>query len=151
MFPPITIDQLCSKSPQRVGDDIRFFIAIHSLPNVNIFTGENAALLFNDPRPLLIFFRDERRGEISESYKAEISQQTTVIEDSLVPVSGKYKQDFTVVLAGAEQPMDMRLMDYVGVDYEDLPCVRIVKDPTDGMVKYKLPICKLLDVTAVVS
>lgn len=36
--------------------------------------------------------------------------------------------------------MDMRLMDYISVDYEDLPCVRIVKDPTDGMVKYKLPV-----------
>ncbi len=47
---------------ERVGDDVRFFVAINSVPNVNVFTGENAAMLFNDPRPMLIFFRDERRG-----------------------------------------------------------------------------------------
>ena len=125
---------------ERAGDDVRFFIATNMLPNVNIFTGENAALVFNDPRPMLVFFRDEGRGSISEGHKAEISAQTKLIEEAMGDVSVKYKQDFVTVLTGAEQPMEMRLMDYVGVDYEDLPCVRIVKNPTDAMVKYKLPI-----------
>ncbi|CAD7945423.1 unnamed protein product [Amoebophrya sp. A25] len=143
--PIVTPDAISIKGQEeyweRVGDDIRFFIAVYSMPNVNVFTGENAALLFNDPRPMLVYFRDEGRGALaSESHKDGIVTQQQLIEDSLHQLAVKYKQDFVVVLAGAEQPMDMRLMDYVSVDYEDLPCIRIVKDPTDGMVKYKLPI-----------
>merc|ERR1711988_620161 len=34
--------------------------------------------------------------------------------------------------------MDQRLMDYVGVEPEELPTVRLVASPMSGMVKYKL-------------
>ncbi|CAD7958409.1 unnamed protein product [Amoebophrya sp. A120] len=127
---------------ERVADDVRFFVAIYSMPKVNVFTGENAALLFNDPRPLLLYLRDEKRPDIAtteQNLHAEIREKNQLIEDSLHSLATKYKQDFVVTFAGAEQPMDMRLMDYISVDYEDLPCIRIIKDPTDGMVKYKLP------------
>lgn len=125
---------------ERVGDDVRFFVAIHSVPNVSTFTGENAAMLFNDPRPMLLFFRDERRGVVSVTHAADIDKGTKAIEAYLEDFAVKYKQDFVLVLAGVEQPMDMRLMDYLSVDYEDVPCVRIIKDPTDAMVKYKMTI-----------
>jgi len=49
------------------------------------------------------------------------------------------KTKAVVTLVGTNEPMDMRLMDYVSVDYEDVPCVRIVRDPTGHMMKYKFP------------
>ncbi len=81
-------------------------------------------------------------GVISVSHAAEMDKGTKAMESYLEEFAVKYKQDFVVVLAGVEQPMDMRLMDYLTVDYEDTPCIRIVKDPTDAMVKYKMPIRK---------
>jgi len=58
-------------------DDVKYFISIHSLPNLNVFTGENAAALFNDPRPLLLFFYDPDKGEedahtvATDSYRSQ--------------------------------------------------------------------------------
>lgn len=43
-------------------DDVKYFISVHSLPNLNVFTGENAAALFNDPRPMLLFMYDPDKG-----------------------------------------------------------------------------------------
>merc|ERR1712079_828681 len=109
----------------------------------NIFSGENAAAIFNDPRPLLLFFRDPRRSVISDNYQNEITEQTRKIEDYLRTEIGdnpKWKAELCVVFIGAAEPMDMRFMNYVSVDYEDLPTIRIIQDPTATMVKFKLPL-----------
>lgn len=96
---------------ERVADDVRFFIAIYSMPKVNVFTGENAALLFNDPRPMLLFLRDEKRGDVTESaeHEKQIREQTQLVEDSLHGLAAKYKQDFVVVLAGIEKEICLQL------------------------------------------
>merc|ERR1712113_1009486 len=48
------------------------------------------------------------------------------------------KRRFLFSIAGSSEPMDQRLMDYVSVEPEDLPTVRILTDPMATMTKYRM-------------
>lgn len=130
-------------------DDVKYFISVHSLPNLNVFTGENAAALFNDPRPMLMFMYDADKGESGahtaagdEGTVAKADKLNRAFEDTARKVSDSAKYRVVTSLVGSNEPMDMRLMDYVSVDYEDLPCVRVIRDPTGHMLKYKYDTAK---------
>ena len=78
------------------------------MPNINIFSGENAAIIFADPRPMLIFARDTRRNQISETFTEEMTKETEEAEKIFKSLAVKHKEDFVVTFLGAEDPMDMR-------------------------------------------
>jgi protein disulfide-isomerase A1 len=106
-------------------EEIQVFVKAHRYPMVTTFDGEVAAELFGDGRPLLFLFRDrDAKGEAAE---AEIRK-----------AAPGFRRRILVSVAGSSEPMDQRLMDYVGVDPEELPAVRLVANPLTGMVKYKL-------------
>merc|ERR1712139_698699 len=79
---------------------------------------------FGDGRPILFLFRDkDDKGEAAEK---ELREAAAGLNRRLL-----------VSVAGSSEPMDQRLMDYVGVEPEELPTVRLVASPMSGMVKYK--------------
>merc|ERR1712232_41872 len=94
-------------------------------PIVAPFDGESAPELFGDGRPILFLFRDkDEKGEAAEK---ELRKAAAGLQRRLL-----------VSVAGSGEPMDQRLMDYVSVDPEELPTIRLVSNPMAGMVKYKL-------------
>jgi len=106
-------------------DDIQAWVKAHRHPMVTPFDGETAAELFGDGRPILFLFRDkDEKGEAAEK---ELRKAAAALQRRLL-----------VSVAGSSEPMDQRLMDYVSVEPEELPTLRLVSNPTASMVKYKL-------------
>ncbi|CAJ1357679.1 unnamed protein product, partial [Effrenium voratum] len=105
--------------------DIEAFVKAHRHPMVTDFSGETAAELFSDGRPILFLFRDkDPKGEAAEK--------------ALRAAAGQLQRRLLVALSGSSEPMDQRLMDYVSVDVEELPTARLVTDPQGAMAKYRL-------------
>jgi protein disulfide isomerase len=104
---------------------VETFVRAHRHPLVVNFSGEVAPELFADGRPILFLFRDkDEKGQAVEKALAEAAP------------SSKRRVLFSV--CGSNEPMDQRLMDYVGVEPEDLPTARLVSNPSAALVKYKL-------------
>jgi len=100
------------------------FVREYSHPLVYTFDGENAAGIFGDGRPILLLFRDgDDKGNAAE---AELRKAAVALGRAQL-----------VAVAGSSEPMDQRLMDYVAVDPEELPTLRLIKSPMAGMVKYR--------------
>merc|ERR1719456_493219 len=105
--------------------EIETFVRSYRHPAVSIFDGESAPEIFGDGRPILFLFRD--KNDVGEAAEKELREAAAGLNRRLL-----------VSVAGSSEPMDQRLMDYVGVDPEELPTVRLVTNPQAGMVKYKL-------------
>lgn len=106
-------------------EDIQAFVKAYRHPMVTPFDGETAAELFGDGRPILFLFRDkDDKGEAAER--------------ELLKTAAGLQRRLLVSVAGSSEPMDQRLMDYVSVEPEELPTVRLVSNPMASMVKYKL-------------
>jgi protein disulfide-isomerase A1 len=106
-------------------EDMEKFVKSYKLPLVVTFNGEMSAALFGDGRPLLFLFRDKNeKGDAAEK----------AIRDA-APV---LKRRLAVAIAGIHEPMDQRLMDYVGVEPDHVPTVRLVANPMAVMTKYKM-------------
>merc|ERR1711904_178493 len=101
--------------------DIVKFIKAYRNPAVSIFDGENAADIFADGRPIFFLFRDK-------------DDKGLALEQELRDIAPSLNRQLIVSVAGSSEPMDQRLMDYVGVEPEDLPTARIVMNPMSGMV-----------------
>jgi protein disulfide isomerase len=105
--------------------ELETFVKAHRQPLVAKFSGETAVDIFNDGRPIMFLFRnDDDAGEKAEK--------------ALREVAPRLKRRLLTSVAGANEPMDQRLMDYIAVAPEELPTVRLVTDPTASMSKYKL-------------
>jgi len=105
--------------------EIETFVRAYRHPAVSAFDGESAPEIFGDGRPILFLFRD--RDEKGEAAEKELREAAKELNRRLL-----------VSIAGSNEPMDQRLMDYVGVEPEELPTARLVASPMSGMVKYKL-------------
>merc|ERR1719221_1993912 len=106
-------------------DEIEAFVKSYRQPMVSKFDGETASDIFGDGRPVLFLFRD--KDEKGDAAEAEIRKAAAGLNRRLL-----------VSIAGSNEPMDQRLMDYVSVEPEELPTVRLVSSPMAGMVKYRL-------------
>jgi len=106
-------------------EDIEAWVKAHRHPMVTAFDGDTAAQLFGDGRPILFLFRD--KDEKGEAAEGELRKTAVGLQRRLL-----------VSIAGSSEPMDQRLMDYVSVEPEELPTVRLVSNPMASMVKYKL-------------
>lgn len=106
-------------------EEIESFVKAYRHPMVADFSGETAADLFSDGRPILFLFRDkDGKGEAAEQALRAAAKQMS--------------RKVLVALAGSSEPMDQRLMDYVSVDVEELPTARLVIEPQGAMAKYRL-------------
>lgn len=105
--------------------EIETFVKAYRYPAVSIFDGETAPELFTDGRAIVFLFRDH--GEKGDAAEKELREAAKNLQRRLL-----------IAIAGSSEPMDQRLMDYVGVEPEELPTVRLVANPMAAMVKYKL-------------
>lgn len=106
-------------------EEIESFVKAHRHPMVTHFSGETAADLFSDGRPILFLFRDkDGKGDAAE--------------EALRGAAKQLQRRLLVALAGSSEPMDQRLMDYVSVEVEELPTARLVTEPQGAMAKYRL-------------
>jgi len=101
------------------------FVKAYRHPLVTPFDGESAPELFSDGRPILFLFRDQ-------------DEKGKEAEKELRKVAPSLNRRVLVSIAGSSEPMDQRLMDYITVEPEELPTVRLVANPMAGMVKYRL-------------
>jgi protein disulfide-isomerase A1 len=108
--------------------ELETFVRAYRHPAVSIFDGESAPEIFADGRPILFLFID-RNDEKGKEAEKELRQAAA---------GALSHRRLLISVAGAAEPMDQRLMDYVGVDPEELPTARLVASPMSGMVKYKL-------------
>jgi protein disulfide-isomerase A1 len=99
------------------------FVKKYKHPIVSTFSGETAAEIFADGRPILFMFRNDEGDSAEEQVRVAAPQ---------------LERRMLVSVVGSSEPMDQRLMDYVGVEPEELPTAFIVASPTSNMVKYKL-------------
>lgn len=106
--------------------EMEIFVKAYRYPAVSIFDGETAPELFTDGRPIVFLFRDP--GEKGDAAEKELREAAKSLQRRQL-----------VAIAGSSEPMDQRLMDYVGVEPEELPTLRLVSNPMASMVKYKLP------------
>jgi protein disulfide-isomerase A1 len=106
-------------------DEIAAFVKGYRHPLVTTFNGETAPDLFGDGRPILFLFRDD--DEKGKAAEVELRKAAVGLNRRLL-----------VSIAGSSEPMDQRLMDYVSVEPEELPTVRLVANPAAGMTKYRL-------------
>jgi len=106
-------------------DEIQSFVRAHRQPMVSTFDGETAGDIFGDGRAILFLFRE--KDEKGDAAEVELRKAATGIHRRLL-----------VSVAGSSEPMDQRLMDYVSVEPEELPTVRLVATPMASMTKYKL-------------
>jgi len=106
-------------------DAIETFVKSYRHPLVTPFDGETAPDLFGDGRAVLFLFRNlDDKGKAAE---AELRKAAPALGRRLL-----------VSIAGSSEPMDQRLMDYVSVEPEEMPTVRLVSNPMAGMVKHRL-------------
>lgn len=106
--------------------ELETFIKNHRHPLVVDFKGEVAPELFGDGRPILFLFRQKEEDK-SQAAEKEIREVAKTLQRKVL-----------LSVAGASEPMDQRLMDYVGVDHEEFPTLRLIVNPMAGMIKYKL-------------
>lgn len=106
-------------------DEIATFVKSYRHPLVTIFNGETAPDLFEDGRPILFLFRDD--DEKGRAAEAELRKTAASLGRRML-----------VSVAGSSEPMDQRLMDYVSVEPEELPTVRLVVNAAAAMTKYRL-------------
>jgi len=112
------------------------FVKSYRHPLVTPFDGETAPELFSDGRPILFLFRDQdEKGKVAETELRKAAPQLN--------------RRVLVSIAGSSEPMDQRLMDYISVEPEELPTVRLVKSPMAGMVKYKPETAEVTEATLV--
>lgn len=106
-------------------EEMESFVRSFRHPIVSTFDGESAPELFGDGRPIVFLFRDkDDKGDAAEK--------------ELNKAAASFQRRFLVSVAGSSEPMDQRLMDYVSVEPEELPTVRLVANPMGSMTKYKL-------------
>ncbi|CAE6966457.1 Pdi [Symbiodinium sp. CCMP2592] len=106
-------------------EEIEAFVKKFRQPMIADFTGETAADLFGDGRPILFLFRDkDDKGKAAEK--------------ALQAVAPRLQRRLLLSVAGSSEPMDQRLMDYVSVEAEELPTARLVTEPQGTMSKYRL-------------
>merc|ERR1711959_714599 len=110
-------------------DELEAFVKAHRLPMLITFDGDVAPELFSDGREGVFLFREkaEEKGQKAEQALKDFVTSSTSI-----------KGKFLISLTGSSEPMDQRLMDYLGVEFEELPTIRLIKNPMGGMLKYKL-------------
>merc|ERR1712050_756849 len=106
-------------------EEITAFVKEYRHPMVTIFDGETAPDLFGDGRPILFLFRDS-------------DDKGTAAEREIRKAAPSFERRLLVSIAGSSEPMDQRLMDYVTVEPEELPTIRLVSNPMASMTKYKL-------------
>jgi len=106
-------------------EEIEAFVKAHRQPMVSQFDGESAPDLFGDGRPILFLFRE--KDENSQAAERELRKFAPSLSRRLL-----------VSVAGSSEPMDQRLMDFVSVEPEELPTVRLVTDAMASMTKYRL-------------
>jgi protein disulfide-isomerase A1 len=106
-------------------EQLHAFIGTYRLPMVVPFDGDVAPILFADTRPILVVFTQEGKGT---------SEAELALKEAAPDLLGKV----LMCTAGSFEPMDQRLMDYVGVDPDGtLPAVRLLVDPNGPLKKYK--------------
>lgn len=106
-------------------DELEKFVTSYRHPLVTPFSGETAPELFGDGRTILFLFRDnDDKGKKAEQ---EVRK-----------AAPSFGRRLLVSIAGSSEPMDQRLMDYVSVEPEELPTVRLVASPMASMTKYRL-------------
>jgi len=105
--------------------ELEAFVKAHRHPMVTNFNADRAPELFSDGRPILLLFRNQ--DEAGLAAEKEVREAAPGLHRRIL-----------VSVAGSKEPMDQRLMDYVSVDPEELPTVRLVHDPLVSMTKYKL-------------
>merc|ERR1719162_2969919 len=94
-------------------EEIAKFVRAYRQPLVIPFDGESAADIFGDGRSILVLFRDDDdKGKEAEK---ELRKAATGLG-----------REVLVTIAGSSEPMDQRFMDYVSVDPEELPTLRLV-------------------------
>lgn len=102
------------------------FVKSYRHPLVVRFDGDTAPEIFGDGRPVLFLFRDnDDKGKAAEQ---EFRKAAIAMGRQLM-----------VSVAGSSEPMDQRLMDYVSVEPEELPTVRLLTNPMASMTKYRMP------------
>lgn len=106
-------------------DDMEKFVKAYKRPLISTFSGENSADLFGDGRPILFLFREQDE-------KGEAAQH------ELAKAAPSFDHRVLVAVAGSTEPLDMRLMDYVTVEPEEFPTLRLVVNPAAGMRKYRM-------------
>jgi len=104
--------------------EIETFVKAHRYAAVSTFDGESAPAIFGDGRAIIFLFRE--RDASGESAENELREAAKGIQRRLL-----------IAVAGSSEPMDQRLMDYVGVEPEELPTIRLVASPLASMTKYK--------------
>lgn len=105
--------------------EMQTFVKSYRHPLVTPFDGDVAKDLFGDSRAILFLFRNnDDKGKNAEQEVRKAAQSLG--------------RRLLVSVAGSGEPMDQRLMDYVSVEPEELPAVRLVKSPVANMVKYRL-------------
>jgi len=105
--------------------EIENFVKAYRQPIVTEFSGETAPEIFGDGRPIVFLFRDkDEKGQAAEK--------------AMQKVAVGLERRMLVSIAGSSEPMDQRLMDYVSVEPEELPAVRLVTNPMGSMSKYRL-------------
>eukprot|EP00929_Paragymnodinium_shiwhaense_P113775 TRINITY_DN82081_c0_g1_i1.p1 TRINITY_DN82081_c0_g1~~TRINITY_DN82081_c0_g1_i1.p1 ORF type:complete len:482 (+),score=117.90 TRINITY_DN82081_c0_g1_i1:63-1508(+) len=107
-------------------DEVKSFVGSYKLPLVVPFSGETSAAVFQDGRPILFLFREPTDGRREE------------LENVIRQTASNLKRRFVVSIAGIHEPMDQRLMDYVAVEPDDVPTIRLVEEPQGVMQKYRL-------------
>lgn len=128
MFFPHDEQQATFSGDMQSVSEIETFVRAYRHPAVTIFDGETAPEIFADGRPILFLFRD----------KGTHNPKGEAAEKALREAATGLQRRVILAVAGSSEPMDQRLMDYVGVEPEELPTVRLVTNPQAGMVKYKL-------------
>jgi len=106
-------------------EEVQRFVKSYRQPLVIPFDGETAADIFGDGRAIVVLFRDnDEKGQEAEK--------------ELKKAAPGLGRKVLVTIAGSSEPMDQRLMDYVSVEPEELPTVRLVTSPVGMMTKYRL-------------
>mmetsp|Transcript_47271 Transcript_47271/g.101194 ORF Transcript_47271/g.101194 Transcript_47271/m.101194 type:complete len:483 (-) Transcript_47271:57-1505(-) len=109
----------------RSANDMEKFARAYSFPLVNIFSGDIAGSLFNDGRPMLVLFRDKESKGLAA-------------EEAFKKAMGTIGRKYLACVTGSSEPMDQRFMDFVSVEPEELPTVRLLLNPAKTMTKYRL-------------
>jgi len=106
-------------------EEVERFVKAHRYPLITPFNGETAPELFGDGRTILFLFRE--RNEAGNAAEEELRAAAAAVGRRVL-----------ISVAGSSEPMDQRLMDYVSVEPQELPTMRLVASPMASMVKYRL-------------
>jgi len=105
--------------------DMERFVKSYRHPLVIPFDGDTAPEIFGDGRPILLLIRDK-------------DDKGKAAEEQFRKAAPGFGRKLLVSIAGSSEPMDQRLMDYVSVEPEELPTVRLLTNPMASMTKYRL-------------